>query len=108
MRTRLAKRKIASQHGETHCTKCLCETRQQGRLAIGSRAVSQNETIAIRSCRTMKKALHRDFLIGSINEFFNRGHQYLNPQGECIPQINERMARASRTEAKHRHMAQRT
>src|SRR5579862_4245439 len=85
MRTQLAKRKIASQYGEPARTKGFGKTRKKKRLTVGSRTMSQNQTIAFIDGRTMKKAPDRGLRIRLVNEFFNHQHRHFKLRNQCIP-----------------------
>src|SRR5215467_11198608 len=83
MRTQLAKWKIASQHRESTRTKCFGKTRKEECLTVGSRTMSQNQTIAFIDSRTMKKAPDRGLRVRLVNEFFNLQHRRLNRWSLC-------------------------
>lgn len=55
-RTILTIRQIATQNRETLASKGFCQSYQKRRLAIGSRAVSEHETIAVRRRWLMKES----------------------------------------------------
>jgi hypothetical protein len=79
VRSRLAKRKIATQHGQTCRTKGIGERGQKECLAVRSRTVRQNNAIPHWTCRPVQKAPDRRLRIRLVNEFFNARHHDRNP-----------------------------
>jgi hypothetical protein len=62
LRPRLAKGKIAAEHGRPGPTECIGQHHQQRRFAIGAGPVSQHETVLPTFQFAVNKSFHSEFL----------------------------------------------
>ena len=58
MRTRLSKRQVAAQHGDSSIAQCSCHTDEQRRLAIRAGTVCEHQSVSWWMIRLMKEATH--------------------------------------------------
>jgi hypothetical protein len=69
LRSHLAKRQVAAEHGKSHTAKSLCQRYQKRSIAVRPRAVGQYKAIASRINRAMQKSSHRHFIRRIFTEF---------------------------------------
>jgi hypothetical protein len=69
MGSQLSEGKIAAEHGQTRGAEGVRQRHKKGRVAVGSRAVCQDETVASRTGRVVKKPSNRHPILWSIPKF---------------------------------------
>jgi hypothetical protein len=69
MGSQLAEGKIAAEHGQTRGAEGVRQRHKKGRVAVGSRAVCQDETVASRIGRVVQKPSNRHPILWSIPKF---------------------------------------
>ena len=57
--SQLPEGKIAAEHGQTRCAEGVRQRHKKGRVAVGSRAVCQDQTVAGRTGRLVQKSSNR-------------------------------------------------